>query len=1665
MNTTTTAVTTARAKTGAEQLLKAGAVLPSDTPDAGPGAVDLTARAYRHPALGEDRVVVRLTPAELGPAEDLAAGFLGLVPDPGEAPVVGLGQRQALGFPEWVLVHHPEDGHHALAVVPELDRAASQAKTKPKAALDACHELAGRLAASVPHFLPVFYEQAARTFLAVENTTYAAQLFGRARSSEAQHGLTVDEDRLDAVFLEFALAGALPVKVLTGYAKDLAGRVSPAEAHERFRRLCVRRTAGGLPPSAQAAVELRRLARAAGLTGTGPEQEYLAELLPLPATLRAALGWWKAHRAALVALARGRAAVRGTLLGLTPPGGGDSVQLTGLWLDVLEESGATAGLISCDLPAEERCADGAAGWLERFHAARHAGWGPRPTPPALLDLVTRCAERLRAELARPGREAGLRIGVEDADLLDLLLTLQLPVADPDPQDRAHHHDRLNLSDWARADQRRDLLAIAADERFHPAFERALNSFGDAAAGTDVIQRAAASPGGRPLLAAWMRKVARASTAAGLPGLPDAIRRLTWLPVEALALAPEEVAEAAAADLAETLSRTLRGGLFEELAWPAWESALAELAPVQGPRSLTVVEAWPHLVVANSTQVRVIDAESTVLTHDLRFPPGSSDRDRFGFHYVDGELLVFWTSWRTGETHGYWHTAPASVFTLDTANRWAMRSDHITLPLPGGGRTTGAGVLHRGDTRLPDERPLLSDGTSYWVWEHRDRSAEHRDSGWREYAPAGGPVSGTAGGAAGDPADGAADALYGRRSCPGFLADALRGHPDTAVLAGRSCWLRPAPAVEASVLGAPVDGLLGWRAVRLPGQGWHGSDLGGRAVTVPEGLDMPVAALTFPGDDRPRALTHRWRALGVTDPDGVLTAQSRSDHRNPGFSTGSIDLPPLAFWYALRPRDPEGSAALRAADRETVAALLKAAAAAEKSADLPGLVTAALPRVTDPKMTGGIVEVLAFTLVQQKALDAVAARLNPGADGAADHEEGPTDHLIDQALHGLTDRGCWGTRTDAAYRYLRALGAAGRDTDAVAIPGRLHFDVPALPYSGLPFTPLLDQPAAVAYRAVAPAADGEQRAALLTFLAEIDALGLASAEGSAGNWRRVLVHLDQRLLRGPDGVDRSLHHRAVLPLGAGAALAPTEHCESVADGHEFGALLYDPAGRFAVPGPYTVRGDAPLGDRRRAAGWLTAFLREAARRGPAPFLPEAAEEFARLTGVFGALARLVVAGLPQIDSYRGNFLSAELRTALGVKAPDAACARDELRNLNGEARRELVAALLPADPARLWEDGPDVAAAAEVWNRRVGRRTPVPDWLRTEAARAVRSGWAAHKALPALLDPASAPELSVDVAWTVKGDHVEPREPATDPFVAHVLTGAVATTAWLAHRLPAGHPVRAALPPALTAVRQRLASPELLLGVGHFTSLSDFRKAAGTPTETGEGYERYGAVVMATHDDQPKPALRTALLDSTGCDPYLAVLRGADQQPSAVETALRVVHDPRFAALLADPGAPAAGAADADGTWWPQDPSRSVPELVAEVSAAHGLGADAAALYLALLAMPDPTDRNTARWTGWKPARLKAARAELAATDLVVTADRTRAGRSLFLPGAWTEMTSPTLPVEQWKLPMYDRHAGLLVPGEPAADLYRRAWQRVLEGDVPRFEELKVKRTRPRARRR
>ncbi|MFD3604831.1 hypothetical protein ACFWVH_41410, partial [Streptomyces sp. NPDC058656] len=281
---TTDAQTTAYAHTTAAALLEAGAVLPVGA-TSGEDADSLTVRTYTHPAL-DGRLAVRLVPGTLGEAEDLALEFLGLAREP-ETPEVGQVRRETLGFPAWALVNDPANGHHALALVKDVERLARQAKSRPGTAKEGFEELGERLGRAVPHFLPTFYEQAARIFLQHENTTYAAAFFGKAREAERVHALTVDEERQRAVFLEFAFAGALTVKALKEYVKDLAHRLDPATAWSQFRQLCVERCAAGMPPYASLPQDARGLIKAAGLPRVTEECALVADLVASPAAVRA----------------------------------------------------------------------------------------------------------------------------------------------------------------------------------------------------------------------------------------------------------------------------------------------------------------------------------------------------------------------------------------------------------------------------------------------------------------------------------------------------------------------------------------------------------------------------------------------------------------------------------------------------------------------------------------------------------------------------------------------------------------------------------------------------------------------------------------------------------------------------------------------------------------------------------------------------------------------------------------------------------------------------------------------------------------------------------------------------------------------------------------------------------------------------------------------------------------------------------------------------------------------------------------------------------------------------------------------------------------------------------------------------------------------------------
>ncbi|MFG3136402.1 hypothetical protein ACGFZA_09270 [Streptomyces sp. NPDC048211] len=1688
------------AESRAAALLDAGAILPAGT--TGRDDVDaLTARTYTHHALG-DRRVVRLVPGTLGEAEDLALEFLGLART-AEAPVVGQVRRETLGFPAWALVNDPANGHHALALVKDIERLGRQAVTRAGAAKEGFDELGTRLGRAVPHFLPTYYEQVARLFLQAENTTYAASFFGKAREAERVHGLVVDEDRQRAVFLEFAFAGALTVKALRQYVRDLVARLAPADAWAQFRRLLVERCAAGMPPYAALPQDVRALVKAAGLDREAAERELVADLIGSPGVVRAPASFWAAYRSGLVALARRDATVRARLLGFFPEtfseGGRDTDGERG-WLALLAESGAEDLLTVLPDPSDDAPADmtvpsvasvSPADWLARWEAHRRRHRATAGRSPQTLDLAARMADRLRADGHPVELFQGRWQRNADLDLLDLCLASGVPVAEPAEEDTGTAHaPGLPVGPWLIdvVPGARDLTAVAERPFFRALLSRNVGGLGSGHGQrlSDAgMAKLAAHPVLSVILGEWLTERAEEYAAArGLPGLQRALHQLSAFRAVVADVAPEAVRLLRSHDVVPLLASTLRTGVLDELGWPALDETYAELAAEaaaatsqQRHRSndVGVTDAWPALILSTSERAVVVGPEGVLLQHTLRLPATVDHWRQLAFRYVDGELMVIW--WEDGKVRGYWSHRPAEVFTVggEQIPRWGGSgpSDEVSLPLPGGGRATGGKTLHAGDTSLPPQRAVVSDGTVLWREGHQGTQRV-----WLEYDPA----SGT----------------HGRASLPAFLRSGVR---DGTRLLTEHCQVLPLqPGLETTPFGTDGTVLGRWvrRTVTEPGTAdpaeGHRIVAGtpdGHTVSLPyplPGGDTPLllGALTLPGGSRPVAALH-YRSVEAhpADTDGTGGSLWSVTPGNSGGNgaAGTPYVPPVSYWHALRPRDERGSNALRNLTDSRAGELFKEVAAAvaqhleafravkeytgpssrEMSEEALARV---LPEVSDTRLLTGVTALVrsavdravaaAQYLEPPKPAEPATPRNTARTQGMFfDHEpEHGDDTTLQTASAWNSARmrgGWWGAgRRWTVVRQILAVNhvLGGEPAFGPPLMSKVPFtsvdgwqrDEYTVPGDSLTWTSLLDNLPELAYRAASAATSPEHRTGLLVFLETLAAGPLADPAGTVRE-----VELVEPIPAGATGPGRpEAVHRLGQVLRRGdrtVVILAGRGRNSLNDAARWLALDHDPTGAFGpVPG-FTLDHEHVHrhGIARDRLTRLTTLVRE---QGPAPWRPEAAEAFHTATGIGPLQSTALLSAAVEEPG-------ADALTLLGVKTRTFEAAQARLDALPHDDRHALLRALLPEDPAELWSTGPDVRAAAEVWQERLASLVRVPEELDLDL-----SGTTAG-AVDLILNAGSR-------TWLGHGTDVE--DGTGRPGLRRVsargaVSSALTALRTLAYTLPHGHPLRAHLPVGLAALRDRLTDPRLVLDLGlDWTESGEsmgpvVRAAHGLPESGGadaDGLVRAGTALLLApgHGTSEKVLLRPAGLAGPD-DPAFGLVEGtAGPYRTGDVLALRALLGEETDALAS------AGAPDGSADHPAQDPTRTVPDLVAEAVDVLGLSADAAALYLMLLALPDPTDRNCVRWTGWKPARVKKARAELAATDLVVEAKRSRAGRTLFLPCGWLERGTPGLPLETWKEDLYPV-AGTTrtLPYLPVPALFAAAWGRVRGGDAPGFEEL------------
>jgi hypothetical protein len=1601
----------------ASQVVRAGGIVPAGARLAKDDAVDgVVARAYRHPVL-PGRTVVRLTAENLVAGDDLEMATLGFGAgeDLGR---VGKERKRPLGFPGWALVHDPKNARYALDVVKEFKKHARKARSKPGHAKDGIDAIAARLGKTVPQFLPSFFEEAGRVFIEHGAPSYAAAMFGKARAAEAVHALEVDEQHRVDGFLEFALAGAVTTKALTEYAKELAEHHAPAVAYGHFRQLCLQRTLGGMPPWAGMAKDLRRLAKAAKLDPDAEDGKLIAEIIESPALAKAAGEFWRAYQVPLVAIGKSSPAARGVLLDLFPTGSGDRGEIDDAWLDLIEQTGAIDGLVG-DAVEDARPRGGRAAWLSKLtqHLAR--SWTSPTIGRRAFELLRRMAPRLiedGAPISCCGRWFRL-----DLDLAELALELGVAVEPPEQA-------RIDLAAWAKQasapDRGRDPVRVAA----HPTLGPLLVAAVAAELGDEPFD--SVSRGKAGLLAAkraWLEdQLARAESMA-LPAVEEVLDAVAEkAKAETFAELPDLYLRFAAIDLAPALARTLRIGLLDELGWPAVEDAARELDP-DGTAEITLHGGLPAVVLASKTRAIAIGPTGQLATHDLVIPP---KHELVTARYIAGQFLVVLKGgWRP---RGYWSGAPHDLFDSDVSTWQIAQVAGRVAVLADGAWQEGDRPIRVGDRVVPQAALASYDGTTAWIRETKDGRPRMRE------------VS-----ASGEP---------GRFSWPAWLDGQLA--PEWHIDGNRSYVLRAPDGLARSPLGVS-DGVFGTCVVY---QGTNARPTARKLVTIdgrtwsgPAALGIAALVELPGGESRPLLAETAWRegmTLSLVSADGTvrgveLAPKDRRTWR------GSVAAYPDGLWHALTPRDLAGSTRLRAITDDDARSLIDGVLTLAGTADLAELVPVELiggrlPEITHDRLRRGVAGVVALAAQLQVIRDRLRDDRAPGK-ASAHAATGPGDDALKTALGGWVDRR---HGDGSAILQIVRCGELFRSDDR---RDRVVLDVPGALVDWLPLAVV---PGALVFLATAIAVPaGERRT-----IAELLALLVRELPDPA----RLRVWSGVRTLGDAAAEDNKT--MVALRWHGGNAYAITRPGYW---GNQVQVLEYAPDGVFRPLPQFEV------GDELRGVAAVSADAVASAAVGAARSSPSDAAALAAATGLTPSEAVYLLAGCPRAGERGANFLDKDRREQLGLKATQAAMARDALTAI---PRTRRLAALDEAGR------GGDLA---EVWIRHVGKRVAIPEALIAVADRELQAPIPPSEALAMFGGAATAPRLTVDGHWGLEpdGDLLRVGQPAPlvgqteaddgEVFTLPVLQTACAYLPFLYAELPVGDPLRAQARVGHQLVLARLANPSLLLDAGtmfvddeEHSGIDSMVAALGGEPITGlagdhTGRTVPGAVIVRQSWTSGTPPteyvklhihVRPATLDAKAQATVGKLAAGTNSWGYTPWLAIALMRSDELAqmmARIADTPVPPGG--------WEQNPAVSAARLVDKAARRLDVSPDAAALYLQYLVLLWPTPKNLTTWNGWTPARLAAANAELEDRELILEARRERAQRSYFLPGGWEALRAPHPPIESWKLPLYGRRnaEGAAIPAlvrfaalAPFHVLFERAWKRIESGDVPQYDEVK-----------
>jgi hypothetical protein len=1646
----------------------------------------VVARSYRHPALA-GRPVVRLTSDRLGQAEDLAMEFLGFGAPEVSAPVA-VQQRRSLGFAEWALINDPKNARYALDLVKRMKAAARLAKSKPGHAWDAYTEMAKDLGRSARHFLPPYWEDVGRAFKDLGNQTYAGRALSKSLEAERVHALESDRARRRDVVLEFVLSGCLAGNALSDYGNDLQIHYAPAEAFAIFRDLCVRRTRGGMAPWATLPRDFIKLAKGAHLDGDQELERWLEELIDAPAMGRVPQQFFKSCSARCKRIVARNPAFAVALLRHTRPEPryyGESK--LGIWLELLEEWGVYDYLWEDEHDGAPPLGEPIAVWFGRIVRDEI------PAPKRTLDMLEKLAPRLTKEgtpLPLSIRER-YRVSEIDVDVLEACCRLGVKVDDP-PENPS-----ITFNGWLAANvdhplRNQDLVESWKDSRFEAAIlqglDKALTCRGGALQRgyrqSNFEQRAfplaaADRPGITELWRRHTSEVIDQFGKAGLASFESALSRLqSTLWPDALRLFPDLKSQLNGIEPAAMLMRTLQAGVFDEYGLPALEEAVAQtgIEIKVGYQETNIFLTFPWIVLTDKVHAYIIGSDGTITKRELRLPKKCeiisvvATGDDLAVRYRDHKY----------QGHFHWVSDPAQVY--DCPSYGYFNQHQVVTVLPDRSIFLGQQSVRPGDKQLPEAARYLHDGDRFWQLTPEYDSASGQHS-WKveEVDPhTGKPV---------------------RQSVPPWFEKTDGGTVDWA-----AAELVPAPrGAEDSPLGQK-NGFIGWKVVKHGDGNYHSEGIDGRSCDrQAAGLFrqpgtsafLPVTMLT-----NSRSGNHSLLA-----PDGS-TIIAHLQEFSVDFAAGQVTVLPLHFWHLLKLRDEASSKKLRAISQDECAALFKVAAAdreerkgtlatPNKTQPVEGRLVKLLPAVrkllpTAPeRMVVGVAGIIERAEAEAAAFTSLREQASADSRKDAGSQTAVVNRKSDQAAAQ------WGLPAYHVYGHEGNVSVSAH-LSAVATFLKGETSAGELPRTSyLWFGMLEDLPLRcwqTLWRATAArmSAKDQNEVPWLEFLKHWQEVAIGELPGQV------------EILEGlPEGAKKNTWggYDVSVTGGKSFSLQNGDDRYIVVENHSYQHgllpylfLRYSTAKSPGNPPGYQIKNRRKIKakvDPTQIMAFIAAV--EASPELPLPSGNELAEAAANLSVSPAEIGLIWMGGL-NLDNYQHNFLPAELRSALGMKTTDASAARQALRNLNATVLAQLCESVVaggltaPFAPDR----GPVLRAIEQCWQAKMPKRLQLDAALQKRLSalgRTSRWGHLDHEVLLAMAgNPAEHPTLQPrEIEIRAEKDRnygrldLVSKNKSDKEFSGASLRSIVQLVGLVHAETPAGHPARAAMPALIKQLTRLLNDNGTLLDLRNVYLHDMGRKKPMTPTEwlnkyvgktkadAKDGTARVddGLLVAAGLDrlHQVLVAFRPAKLED---ERDVARLNGIDsievaqeyEARSGLVSVVAAVKGAGFQNL-----AKAILARDVPEGQWPQNPNHTATRVVSGIRKKQKLSEEAAMLYAQLLALPEPTAANVCAWNGWTSAQFKKAAAELVEHELVLEATRARAGRSIFLPGEWCELKAPWMPIEKWKLAhLIDVDVVLPEPCpaggpmvlRPFEELFAAAWQRVVDGDTPRYEEVKRK---------